>query len=369
MEKMRRLTAFVCLLLAGVPLCRYAQMAIKERREARGDTGDKWAARAEVLARSKVFIDTGADAGSLDLTKSPRDPRPFDPETPVRCRYVPKATTGTTTKFDCELDDGSVIKVKYGGLPEPKTEVAATRLLAALGFAADHVSFVHHLTCDGCNVSPYRVRRLAEFYYAGPLTDMISRPMSTNFEWVSVERKFEAPAIDFVHIDGWGFTDLATVDAAKGGATRAEVDALRLISVFLAHWDNKPPNQRLVCMGASDGVVEDGRCHFPLLMLQDVGATFGPTKMKLDHWREARIWKDGATCRIDFSSMPYHGAGFPALEITEGGRALLATRLRLLSDQQIEDLFTGARFPEPAEWATVFRDKVAQIADRPPCPQ
>jgi hypothetical protein len=315
-----------------------------------------------------VFIGDGQDAGSLDLSKSPRDPRPFDAEAPLTCQYVPKETTGTTTKFDCRLSDGSVVKVKYGSLPEPKAEVAATRLLAALGFAADHVSFVRRLHCEGCNISPYRLRRVAEFYYAAPLVDRISRPMSHDFEWVSLERKFEAPAINLVSMDGWGFADLETVDPAKGGATRAEVDSLRLIAVFLAHWDNKPPNQRMVCMDSTDGPANNARCAHPLLMLQDVGATFGPTKMKLKKWRETPIWGDTASCRIDFSMMPYHGAGFPSLSISEGGRALLAARLRLLSEKQIGDLFSGARFPEPQEWVRVFFEKVALIADRPACP-
>jgi hypothetical protein len=367
MGKMIRPAHFVGLLLAVVPLCRYAEIEIKDRRAAAGNTSDQWTARSQLLARSKVFVSDGADVGSLDLSKSPRDPRPFDPEAPVTCHYVPKEITGTTTKFDCRLDDGSVVKVKYGGLPEPKAEVAATRLLAALGFAADHVSFVHRLRCEGCNISPYRVRRLAEFYYAGSLVDWLSRPMSQDFEWVSVERKFEAPTINLVSMNGWGFADLEKVDAAKGGATRAEVDALRLIAVFQAHWDKKPPNQRMVCMDDPDGESDNAQCAKPLLMLQDVGATFGPTKMKIDKWRETPIWGDAASCKIDFSMMPYHGAGFPSLSISEGGRALLAERLRRLSERQITDLFAAARFPNPPEWVKVFLDKVAAIADRPAC--
>jgi len=40
--------------------------------------------------------------------------------------------------------------------------------------------------------------------------------------------------------------------------------------VFLAHWDNKEDNQRLVCVDATPHAA-DQPCATPLLMLQDVG--------------------------------------------------------------------------------------------------
>ena len=354
----------VGLLLAAIPLCRYGQIQLEERRAAAGDTAEKWAARSELLGRSKVFVADGDGIGALDLTKSPRDPKPIDTDTALTCRYVPRPITGTTTKFDCRLPDDRVVKVKYGSLPEPKAEVAATRLLAALGFAADHVSFVRRLTCDGCNISPYRLRRVAEFYYVAPLVDRVSRSMTQAFEWVSVERKFDAPAINLVSMSGWGFADLPRVDARKGGATPAEIDALRLMAVFLAHWDNKPPNQRMVCFDSPTGESDNAQCAKPLLMLQDVGATFGPTKMRLEKWRAAPIWSNASSCHVDFATMPYHGDGFPAVTISEAGRALLASRLRQLSERQVSDLFVAARFPDPAAWVPVFLSRVAAIVDR-----
>jgi hypothetical protein len=371
MEGMVRPVHLISLLLAVVPLCRYGQIELETRDARAGDRSEAWSTRDALLARSRVFVADGAALGLLDLARSPRDRKPFATDEPLRCRYVPKKITGTTTKFDCELADGTVVKVKYGSGPEPTTEVAATRLIAAVGLAADHMSFVHRLTCDGCNVSPYRLRRFAEFYYAAPLLDRISHSMSHTFEWVSVERKFEAPSINVVSLNGWGFRDLEKVDAAKGGATRAEVDALRLMAVLLAHWDNKPPNQRMVCMddlNNPDAAEDNAACVHPLLMLQDLGATFGPTKMRLDRWTAAPIWTDGATCRIDFRSMPYHGDGFPALNISEDGRVFLAQRLSQLTGPQLTEMFRAARFDQPEAWASALLEKIALIADRPPCP-
>ena len=44
---------------------------------------------------------------------------------------------------------------------------------------------------------------------------------------------------------GWAWWELKDVNAP-----RVDLDALRLLAVFLAHWDNKADNQRLVCMEA-----------------------------------------------------------------------------------------------------------------------
>ena len=50
---------------------------------------------------------------------------------------------GTTPKFDCERPGNDVIRVKYGrGNPELHAEIAATRLLSALGFGADRMFVV-----------------------------------------------------------------------------------------------------------------------------------------------------------------------------------------------------------------------------------
>ena len=83
------------------------------------------------------------------------------------------------------------------------------------------------------------------------------------------------------------------MDAAKGGAPRAHVDALRLLSVFLAHWDNKSENQRLVCLSEKDWP-DGGTCRAPLAMLQDIGAAFGPKKVDLEGWTKAPIWANRA---------------------------------------------------------------------------
>src|SRR4051794_6210402 len=52
----------------------------------------------------------------------------------VTCTLVRAPATGTTPKFHCRTPQGVDLKIKYGAAnPELPAEVAATRLLAALG--------------------------------------------------------------------------------------------------------------------------------------------------------------------------------------------------------------------------------------------
>ena len=149
------------------------------------------------------------------------------------------------------------------------------------------------------------------------------------------------------------------------------------MAVFLHHWDNKPENQRLVCL-ARTGAAAPGPCPAPLALLQDVGATFGPTKVNLPGWSRRPVWSDPATCELSMTDLPANGATFATVRITEGGRRFLAERLGRLSEKQLRDLFTGARFAEyhPASdpgadvsnWVRAFQEKVREIRDRPPCP-
>src|SRR5688572_5568651 len=143
------------LLLAALAFAAVRYVATREREPAADTTSDAWRARQAALARARVFV-AGPVRGQASLDRNPRDPRPIDQEQVVPCDYVAKPLSGTTPKFDCRLADGTVVKVKYGGTPEVHAEVAATRLLAALGFGADHVSYVEAVDCRGCPPTPFR---------------------------------------------------------------------------------------------------------------------------------------------------------------------------------------------------------------------
>jgi hypothetical protein len=336
------------------------------------------AVRDDALSRARVWLPPASPIARADLARNPGDRDPLDTSKTLPCRFLPSAAGGTTPKFDCVLEGGEIVKVKYGGSAELPAEVAAARLLAALGFASDRMYVFPHVRCFGCPASPFRTYQVLDAARIRELYDrQIDYARWTDFHWVTVERRFRGATIATDEVKGWSFDELDRIDRAAGGASPAEVDALRLLAVFLHHWDNKSENQRLVCLTAPRAG-GNGRCPEPFALLQDVGATFGPDKVDLRRWAARPLWSDAATCTVDMDDLPFGGATFRRVRIGEDGRRFLAERIGQLSDTQVRGLFAAARFPEfhgaghpaadPAAWAEAFRAKVGALADRPPCP-
>ena len=330
--------------------------------------------RADALARAAVWQQPDVEISKAHLGAPADQPRS------MACRFVLNVPSGTSPKFDCTLDSGERIRVKYGRTPEIPSEVASSRLLHALGFGTDNVMLVESVRCYGCPREPFFTMKAVGFTQAeGLYNKLIDYNSYEDFEWVLVERKHEARAIETGTRGGWAFHELDQIDAAMGGAPPAHVDALRLMAVFLAHWDTKPENQRLVCLSQQDWP-EGERCEKPFAMMQDVGGSFGPRKVDLGGWQAAPIWGNRDTCVASMRSLPYHGATFAPVAITEAGRQHLVSLLGQLSDDQLEDLFKAARFDKkksvftaPArpvsEWVSAFKNRVRQISDGAPCPQ
>jgi hypothetical protein len=331
------------------------------------------AERDDLLARARVWRKPTVPLEEVDFAYD------GDRVRFLRCRFQVSELGGTTPKFDCHLDSGDPLRIKYGKTGEVPAEIATTRLLRALGFGADRVDYVETLHCYGCPEEPFSVMKAIEITQAEKIYKslMLSYDEIEEFSWAAVERKFDGREIESDNVEGWGMFELEKVDPAKGGAPRAHVDALRLLAVFLAHWDNKPENQRLVCVSQNDW--DDGeRCDEPFLLLQDVGSTFGPTKVDLEEWEQAPIWEDRAACVTSMRDLPFNGATFGQARISDEGRRFLASMLTRLSDRQLTDLFRAARFDDPLglfrrsspipAWVKAFKARVRQITDGPPCP-
>ena len=298
-------------------------------------------------------------------------------EPPLTCRFLAKAPQGTTPKFDCVLDGGEVIKVKYGRDPEIPAEVAATRLLSALGFPADRMSIVSRVRCHGCPRYPFMAMRL--IYFTGASAWFPPRGYEdgySDFHWAAVERKFSGVAIEAGDEEGWGWWELDAIEPGVG-APAVDRDALRLLAAFLAHWDNKSSNQRLLCLDAPAGT--DGRCGRPLAMVQDLGATFGPEKADLGRWASSPLWDDKRACTVSMRHLPYGGGTFGQARISEAARLQVVRHLRSIPDDQVAGLFAAARFPEYysgtddrkvlAAWTAAFHTRVRHIIDAGPCPR
>lgn len=328
--------------------------------------------RLDALSRAAVWQQP-PPISKANLDADPKQPRE------LTCTFEITQLGGTAPKFDCRLADGSRIRVKYGRSPEVHSEVASAKLLHTLGFGADNVMMVERLRCYGCPSEPFMTMKTLGFAGAEKLYGKFMDPKEfKDFEWVSVERKHYGRAIETEEVEGWAFFELDVIDQKKGGAPKAHVDALRLLAVFLSHWDNKSENQRLVCLSEKDWP-EGGKCSQPFAMLQDVGAAWGPRKVDLPEWEKAPIWSDRAACKTSMDALPYHGATFSPVTITDAGRRHLGGLLSQLTDQQVEAMFKSARFDQSAgllggkgapisEWVRVFRAKVREITDGAPCP-
>ena len=331
-------------------------------------------ARTESLRRARVWAPT--DTAGADLGGNPADPTGTLSRPIVRCRYLDSPARGTTAKFDCVLPDGEVVKVKYGHTGEIHGETAASRLLSALGFGADHMFLVPKVRCYGCVRTPFYTSWVLDKVGARALVaGSVPADAYTDFEWPAVERHFGGLPIVAADREGWAWFELDPVDPSLG-ANRTERDALRLVALLLSHWDNKASNQRLVCLAAAPaGPVP---CPRPFALINDLGATFGPNKLELDHWKAVPIWADRPRCAVSMRQLPYDGGTFSDTTISEAGRQLAARQLLALSERQVMALFTGARFREffggrgpsadERAWTAAFLDKVRQIADGPPCP-
>ena len=322
--------------------------------------------RLDILRRATFSVPASFSSPDSVLP-SPRAAVPW-------CRHLPSDPSGTTPKFDCVFPGGETVKVKYGHDAEIHGEAAATALLRMLGYAADTVTIVPRLRCYGCPRHPFVAMHLRRSFHLPFIREQIDDGF-TDFEWVAVERKFQAPAIETETVSGWEWRELDRLDAPL-----EEVDAFRLMAAFLAHWDNKSQNQRLVCIDAvrlkADTTLSAWRpslCNRPVAMIQDLGASFGPPKVNLARWRDLPVWYDRTTCTLSMRALPFEGATFEDVRISEAGRALAASRLQSISEAQIERLFAEARFPEfqvgtdderdLKAWTQAFKSRVSQIVD------
>ena len=281
---------------------------------------------------------------------------------------------GTTAKFDCVLPDGEVIKVKYGMTGEIQAEMP--RAVCSPGSAlAPTGSLVVAPHCYQCVRTPSYTVKVLDFVHAREtLARNVPDDSYTDFEWVAVERRLGGAEIDAGDLDGWSWHELDAVDPARG-ASRAERDALRLLAVLIAHWDNKPANQRLVCLSSP---ASDAPCDPPFAYIHDLGATFGPNKVELRSGRRPRSGPTRAAARSACGSFPTMAARFPTPRSLKLGRRLIADQMARLTRDQLLGLFTAARFPEfhgwrgsPAaaeHWAAAFLEKARRIIDAGPCP-
>jgi hypothetical protein len=306
------------------------------------------AERQTLLQRAQVW--QAIDTASLNLSRGPVLPAPLRVGPAATCTFVfpDKPMSGMTPKFLCEIKKDDVVKVKYGEKNgEVYAEVAASRLLWALGFKADTMEPTR-VTCNGCPPDPFRTS--GEDWKLGSPAGVQTRV----FDPAIIERDVPGDPIETPGYEGWAWPELEAASQRAGGATRAQIDAFKLLAVFIQHSDTKPDQQEIVCTA---GRLKDAKgnetCASPWLVIKDLGGTFGKatlinnSKMKLADWSGESVWKDPKQC---IGNLPRSLTGnLDDPKISEAGRRFLAERLNRLTDRQLRDLFTVSQVVKRGE--------------------
>lgn len=190
---------------------------------------------------------------------------------------------------------------------------------------------------------------------------------------------------------GWEWSELDDIGPEAAPGARAQRDAFKLLAAFVQHTDSRAANQRLLCpLGQEVGKTG---CRSPVLMVSDLGLTFGRSgflimnknknSVSLADWTDKPVWKDEALCVAQLSRS--FGGTLNNPKIPEAGRAFLAGLLVQLTDDHLRDLFESARVSrrssDPSNdpqkdaapagidaWVDVFKLRRTQIVDNR-CPR
>lgn len=338
--------------------------------------------REKYLKRAQVWHQV--DIPAMDIMAGPQSDFavPFDSEVTCTFEEPKEKPTGVNPKFNCRGESGETIRVKYGS-PEVYSEVAATRLFWALGFYADEMYPVR-LKCLNCPPTP-----------ADPKKD--DERTTRIIEDAVIERTFPGIILQTKEDEGWNWKEFEKIDEKEGGASRRDRDALKLLAAFVQHADSKASNQRLACYQKdfrNAGGSGEAFCTKPVVMIQDLGSTFGSggvvniSKADYKGWKDTEVFNtaeeakqlvktDQKFCVGNVvASMGAGDVGLTHPFIGEEGRQFLADLMNQLTDQQIRDLFRVARVDQmdqhegsdgderqitADDWAQVFVEKRAKL--------
>jgi hypothetical protein len=244
--------------------------------------------RRDAIRRARVWSPT--DIPKVDFKVGPPAEGAFASNEWVTCDYKEKKSqSGHSPKFSCETSPDHEVKVKYGPRnAEVFGEVLSTRLFWALGFPADRMYPVR-VRCKGCPTDP---KAGAESVKGVAV-----------FDPAAIERKLPGRAMETRTDSGWNWSELEDIGPDAPPDARAQRDALTLLAAFVQHTDSKAANQRLLCPEGQE--VGKTGCKSPVLMVSDLGLTFGHADMlnknknsvSLASWTEVPVWKEPAAWR------------------------------------------------------------------------
>jgi hypothetical protein len=238
-------------------------------------------------------------------------------------------------------------KVKYLSPPFPNhekrlnevfTEVAATRLLWALGFPADHMYSAGAVRCIGCGSDPFKDN----------LKDNKSslKDGATTFRVVAIERLLPMEPIEASNDETWAWQDAHALYSS--GWTREQqvgFDAYRLALGMLAYHNPLDSQNRLACAEWKQGADNPKVCAKPVILVQDIGSTFGKpgsfgnSRGDFGDWQGQRVFANAERCELKY---PLKGSP----TVLKEAQDQLVKRLDNLTRDKVKAIFASARFGE-----------------------
>ncbi len=293
---------------------------------------------------------------------------------PITCAANKKVNegSGTTPKFYCSVagvvdEDGDLIRYKVkphfkGQSPDKRNgevngEFLSSRFSKALGFFADD-EWVADVTCPDCEKSLNKGFQGTSYTPFQPAAG-IELPLGNGID-VDCNNKDSAPLADTLS------------KLLQAGAPRAEIDAFKLWLAFIDHGDTKTDNHKFSCLDSKkNGNSRSCKPGQAVFYVSDMGSTFGYSSASE---KKARLgsWKGKDPIKVSNGHCTTTAKSVGDANISEAGRALLATNLQKLLDAEASDgtitkVFRASRNAErdqPAEaWTAEFQRKARTIID------
>ena len=326
--------------------------------------------RADYLSRATLWQRRNIAGLTADQVRR-GEPSAIQPDQVIRCIYVYKTHKelgGTTPKFECQGRSGETYRIKYG--VKAHTTVAASRLFWALGFGAAASTPVT-VICDGCSPEPWN--KLRPVRGKSTFKDAVIQKLKEGKE-ITISGEAEV---------GWSWkNDLRLVSEKGGGATRAQVDALKLLAVFVQHGDSKPAQQKLICRPQGYDPKKN-ICRQSYMYIYDLGETFGSGGLKVhpldfERWKHKSVFTNHTACIGNLRQNAGNGNdGLTFPEISEEGRLFLANllsqfvkdRSRVVAMFEVAHMEMSDAKHSANDWADVFISKAQEIIDHSPCPE